>query len=419
MRFIHCADIHLDSPLRGLARYEGAPVEEVRSAPRRAFEQLVDFAIGERVDFVVVAGDLYDGDWQDFNTGLFFTRQMARLGGCGIPAYVLRGNHDASSRITRALRLPDNVHLIDAGKPQTIVDEHLGLAVHGQSFARADVADDLAAAYPRALPGLFNLGMLHTALNGRAGHQPYAPTSLDVLRSKGYDYWALGHVHAREIVATEPWVVFPGNLQGRHIREQGAKGAELVEVRDGVIRSSALAFDVLRWCEIELTIDGLADLDALLDLASTKLRDALAHADDRALAVRVNIIGRGSLHRRLVERPDELRGELRNCAVDLSGGRIWLEKIATDVRPAVDLARLAAGDDPIGLLLQSFETLRGDHGALSEVAQGALADLWAKLPSELSEGDDGARVDSAAELRALLVEAQDELLARLIEGGEA
>src|SRR5262249_30878399 len=105
MRFIHCADIHLDSPLRGLARYEGAPVEEVRSAPRRAFERLIDFAVQERVDFVVVAGDLYDGDWQDFNTGLFFTRQMARLGESGIAAYVLRGNHDASSRITRALRL--------------------------------------------------------------------------------------------------------------------------------------------------------------------------------------------------------------------------------------------------------------------------------------------------------------------------
>lgn len=416
MRFIHCADIHLDSPLRGLERYEGAPVEAVRSAPRRAFEQLIDLAVQERVDFVVVAGDLYDGDWQDFNTGLFFARQMVRLGESGIPAYLLRGNHDALSRITRALRLPANVHLLDAGQPQTIVDEHLGLAVHGQSFAKADVSEDLAAGYPRALPGMFNLGVLHTALTGRVGHQPYAPTSLDVLRSKGYDYWALGHVHAREIVSTAPWVVFPGNIQGRHIREQGAKGAELVEVRDGVIRSSAVALDVLRWREIELPIDGLSTLDALLDLAASKLRAALSQADERALAVRVRMTGRGVLYKQVVARPEQVRGELRSCAIELSGGRIWLEKIATDARPAMDLARLAQGDDPIALLLKDFEGLRADPVALSALAKAALGDLWVKLPSELSEADDGRHAESAAVLRSLLGEAEDELLARLIEG---
>lgn len=417
MRFIHCADIHLDSPLRGLERYEGAPVDEVRSAPRRAFEQLVDFAISERVDFVVVAGDLYDGDWQDFNTGLFFTRQMARLGESGIPAYVLRGNHDAVSRITRALRLPTNVHLLDAAQPQTIVNEHLGLAVHGQSFARADVSEDLAAGYPRALPGMFNLGMLHTALTGRAGHQTYAPTSLDVLRSKGYDYWALGHVHAREIVSTEPWVVFSGNIQGRHIREQGAKGAELVDVQDGRIRTQPIAFDVMRWCQIELAVDGLADRDVLLDIASARLREVLAAAEDRTLAIRLRISGRGPLHKLLNDGRDDVQAELRSCAVELSGGRIWLEKILAETRPDIDMARLAQGDDPVALLLREFERLRNNPADLSTLSKEVLGELWSKLPSDLARDERGQRMDSDAALRSLLVEAEDELLARLIGGG--
>lgn len=189
MRFIHCADIHLDSPLRGLERYEGAPVEAVRGATRRAFENLIQAALRERVDFVVIAGDLYDGDWPDFNTGLFFAKGMAQLGESGIPVYIVRGNHDAASKLTRALPLPKNVHLFPDRAPKTPTDEHLGLTVHGQSFANAAVLDDLAAAYPGAVRGYINLGVLHTSLTGRPGHDNYAHhragTALEGLRLLG------------------------------------------------------------------------------------------------------------------------------------------------------------------------------------------------------------------------------------------
>ncbi|MCB1796433.1 MAG: DNA repair exonuclease, partial [Candidatus Competibacteraceae bacterium] len=108
MRFLHAADLHLDSPLRGLDRYEGAPVDEVRGATRRAFENLIAVARRERVDLVVIAGDLYDGDWPDYNTGLFFIKGVAQLAEEGIPVAIVRGNHDAASRLTKALRLPAN-----------------------------------------------------------------------------------------------------------------------------------------------------------------------------------------------------------------------------------------------------------------------------------------------------------------------
>ena len=107
-KFIHAADIHLDSPLRGLDKYEGAPVESIRGATRRAFANLVSLSISEHVDFVILAGDIYDGDWKDYNTGLFFVKELSRLEEAGIPVVLLYGNHDAQSRITKSLTLPEN-----------------------------------------------------------------------------------------------------------------------------------------------------------------------------------------------------------------------------------------------------------------------------------------------------------------------
>ena len=186
MKFLHAADIHLDSPLRGLDRYEGAPVDEIRNATRRALENLVALAIDEEVDFVILAGDLFDGDWPDFNTGLFFVRQMARLGEKDISVYAVRGNHDAENRFTRKLPWPKNVHFFSSRKPESFPLDGVDVVLHGQSFANRDVQDDLAAAYPSAAPGKINIGVLHTSLDGRVGHASYAPTRLDVLRSRGY-----------------------------------------------------------------------------------------------------------------------------------------------------------------------------------------------------------------------------------------
>jgi len=415
MRFLHCADIHLDSPLRGLERYEGAPVEEVRGATRRAFENLVQFALREKVDFVVIAGDLYDGDWPDFNTGLFFAKGMAQLGESGIAVYVVRGNHDAASKLSRALRLPANVHLLAARAPQTIVNDALGLAVHGQSFATAAVTDDLAAGYPQALRGHFNLGLLHTSMTGREGHEPYAPTTEQVLRAKGYDYWALGHVHAREIVAREPWVVYPGNLQGRNIRERGAKGCELVTVEDGVISTESIALDVLRWNECALDVSELADLDALLDQAQAAVRAHLVAADGRILGLRVRLHGTGSLHRELAARPERVVEQLRAVALDASAGNVWLEKVAIAVRPAQDLARLGQGGDVVALLAQELATL-GSAEPLLDIAREVLKDVRLKLPREVID-DEGLDLEDPAVLLELLREAESEILARL--AGEA
>ena len=276
-RFIHTADLHLDSPLRGLDRYEGAPVEELRGATRRALERIVDLAIAERVAFVLIAGDVYDGDWRDFSTGLFFVRCMGRLRAEGIRVFIVSGNHDAASQISRHIQLPDNVTEFPTGRAASERFEVAGSAVvvHGRGFARRDVSEDLRATYPPPEPGAFHIGLLHTSADGREGHANYAPTTVEALRNHGYDYWALGHVHRREVLSDDPWIVFPGNPQGRHARETGAKGCSLVTVESGRVASvSHRETDVIRWAHLEVSVSDARSLGDIVDEAESTVLGA-------------------------------------------------------------------------------------------------------------------------------------------------
>jgi DNA repair protein SbcD/Mre11 len=421
MRFIHASDLHLDSPLRGLSRYEGAPVDEVRGATRRAFENLVAAALRERVDLVVIGGDLYDGDWPDHNTGLFFVKGVTQLAEEGIPVVIVRGNHDAASKLTKSLRLPRNVYLLADAKPETVVLDQIGVAAHGQSFFTPAVLNDLASAYPASIPDCFNIGLLHTSLNGRPGHDNYAPTTLSVLQGKGYDYWALGHVHAAEIVSREPWVVYPGNTQGRHIRESGAKGCSLISVENGmVLEQKAIALDVMRWETLSLDISALPDLDALLDAATAGIRNRLAQADGRAVAIRIRIAGSGPLHRMLAVQPETVEQQLRSAAIEASNAQVWIEKIELTTRPQLDLDRIAERDDPLGMLVRELRGLAADDAARASVVEEAIRDLQQKLPVELREGPHALLLDAPDALAALLGEVEAEVIARLSgDGGDS
>lgn len=171
--FIHAADIHLDSPLVGLSAYEGAPFELLRGAPRAAFTNLIDEAIREKVNFMIIAGDLYDGDWPDANTGLFFAQEMGRLNRANIPVYIVNGNHDAESKLTKQLALPENVTVFSSRKPETHLIVDINVALHGQSFRDSKTEDNLAINYPKSKSDYFNIGILHTALEGHAAHASY------------------------------------------------------------------------------------------------------------------------------------------------------------------------------------------------------------------------------------------------------
>ncbi|MEM9828574.1 MAG: DNA repair exonuclease, partial [Planctomycetota bacterium] len=284
-RILHAADIHLDSPLQKLARYEGAPVDKIRGASRRALEAMADLAIRQQVDLVVIAGDLYDGDWVDQNTGLFFVRIAGQLVSAGIPLVVIRGNHDAANVMTRSLPLPKNPDgsgiVLSAKRPETRVFDSIDVAVHGRSFPTRAVTENLAVDYPSPHNGYFNLGLLHTALTGAEGHDTYSPCTPEYLTQKGYDYWALGHIHTPADHALEggPPIVFPGNLQGRHAGECGARGCRIIEFdASGKLKQQFHCIDLVRWERCQLDVSSIDHVDDVADLYRDYLEAGLAAA---------------------------------------------------------------------------------------------------------------------------------------------
>jgi hypothetical protein len=408
-RFLHAADIHLDSPMRGLEADPDAPAQLLREATRRAFCNLVCMAIEEKVAFVLIAGDLYDGDWQDYRTGRFFIEQAAKLADCGIPLVMVAGNHDAASIITRHLRLPDGRALLPHEQCGRIELDEPGVIIHGQSFPTPAVTQDLSRNYPDPAPGLFNIGLLHTALNGRTGHDTYAPTSVAALVAKGYDYWALGHVHARETVCRDPWIVFPGNLQGRHIRESGPKGATLVSVRDGrVAKVEPRPLDVLRWCAIEVPLAGEGSFDGVMVRVGEALAAALGEAEGRPIAARVRLTGMTPLHGRLLAEVERVRQGIMAEGVQHGADAVWIESVVIDTAPAVGLDDLRNRPDVIGRLA----------AVLDEMIREAGVDLLGQYPQRLRQRMPGIALPDEHPLAEcggaeLLKRARDLVLARL------
>ncbi|MEW6520519.1 MAG: DNA repair exonuclease [Thermodesulfobacteriota bacterium] len=414
-KFLHTADIHLDSPLKGLEAYEDAPLEEIRGASRRAFDQLIDFAVDEEVDFLLIAGDLYDGDWKDYHTGLFLVNRMGRLQRAGIRVFIVAGNHDAASNTTRALPLPDNVSLFSPRKAETKLLDDLRVAVHGQSYAARDVRENLALGYPPRQAGYFNIGLLHTALSGRAGHESYAPCTVDDLRARGYDYWALGHVHQQEVVARDPWIIFPGNLQGRHIRESGAKGATLVTVEEGRVTAvQQREFDVLRWLLAPVDLSACQTIEAVFGQVRQALEAGRAAGEGRPLAVRLMLSGACPVHAELIDRWPRLLDELRGVAA--ASGEVWLEKVLPQTRRRTELAGLVGRDTALAGLLRSLDELPlGAEDLFTLVPD--LPAFKSRLPAELFEGDEPLLADSPGQTETLRAEVRELLAARLLQHG--
>jgi hypothetical protein len=407
-RFIHAADPHLDSPLRGLEAHEGAPVAILRGATRKAFENLVNLAIDEAVNFVVIAGDLYDGDWKDYSTGLFFRGQMVKLQAKGIPVYLIAGNHDAASVISKKLTLPENVHVFSTRTAETMEVPGLAAVIHGRGFPHRAVPENLAVDYPAAVPGKFNLGLLHTSLTGRPDHDTYAPCSEQDLRNKGYAYWALGHIHQPEVISEDPWIVFAGNCQGRHARETGPRGCRLVTVKDSLEVASAewRDLDVVRWQSVEVPLAGVENEAGAIKGIREALSGAVAAAEGRLLATRIHLTGATALHGSLHRDAQHWRAQVQALAQDFGEESVWLERLRVGTRPVYDLAELAARDALTKTVLETLETATHHLPALPDDITEMLDVLPPELRAEVAaEWDPDQRLALMEEVRAIILEA--------------
>jgi DNA repair exonuclease SbcCD nuclease subunit len=336
---------------------------------------------------------------------------MARLKDAGIDVYLIYGNHDAASKLIKQLRPPSNVHIFRASEPQTFSNDELRVAIHGQSFATPEVTEDLSGKYPPPVPGFFNIGVLHTNLGGISEHANYAPCSLDALKNKGYQYWALGHVHNRQILCTDPYIVYPGNSQGRHGKEQGEKSCELVTVADaGAISIEPISTSVVPWIEAVIDAAGCQTSDEVYEKLRTTLAALLSQGKERVTALRLRIAGTTEAHAELNRDPEQVYNEAISIANECGNGLLWVERVQVSTMPCLDREALLMREDPIGEIVRIVAALRQDPTSVAN--DSAIAELRKKLPSEVSEGAESVNLD-ALTLSTALEEAEGLLLARL------
>jgi len=404
--FLHAADLHLDSPLRGLERRPDAPAERLRSATRTALERLVTAAIERKVAFTLIAGDVYDVQ-PAFETYRFLYGQLQRLSAAEIPVALVLGNHDHAGVAPRAGQLPPGVRLLsrEAAESWELVP---GVVVHGRSYPTRDVSEDLSLGYPPPVPGKLNVGLLHTALKGHeGGHDLYAPSSPAGLAAVGYDYWALGHVHSfASLVQDGRRLVFPGNLQGRHAKEPGPRGAVFVDYEGTTLSEPRHeVFDDVRWFHLELDAATLPDDVEPGAVLFDRVRSATsaARSEGRLAAVRLTLRGEAS-RRLLAHTAAELRDAL---AVRMAqDSTLFLEKLCVELE-ATRFDRSEA-ERQLGELAEELVAdpqQRLALGAISDKLRKRLSDVDRPLAQSVPlPGQRGGPLDEA-DARALLQEA--------------
>ena len=311
--FVHAADIHLDSPLRSLAMRNPELAELVGNATRQAFVRVIDLCLREQVDALLLAGDLYDGEQTSMKTARFLADQVRRLHEADIRVFIIRGNHDAVSQITKELVFPETVKVF-SGRAEAVAIERtqadFPVVIHGLSFAEPQAPESLVGKYKPAVEGALNIGILHTSLTGSSGHNPYAPCSLADLQATGFHYWALGHIHKRSVVEGKCTVVMPGMPQGRDINESGVKSVSLVTVADDLsIRVEQRFTSVAQFERVELNTSDIGDWPVLAREIGKALERARADAASDHLVARVHLTGTSPLAWRMRRDVDLLKAE--------------------------------------------------------------------------------------------------------------
>lgn len=402
-RFVHTADLHLDSPLRSLALRDRELAELVAGASRQVLARIVDLCLAESVDALLIAGDLYDGTQTSMKTARFLADQFARLDVAGIRVFVIRGNHDALSRITRELTWPRGVHVFGARAEVVTIDRPgLRIAVQGLSFRKPQAPASLLPQYRAPVPDAVNIGMMHSSLGGAEGHDIYAPCTLADLRQTGFDYWALGHIHKRSVHQGPPMVVMPGIPQGRDMGEAGETSVTLVTVADdGTITAAARPLAVAEFARVSVDIADADDWRGVLARLRSALAQARAAVGADHLVARLRLEGAGALWARLQRDSDLLQAEAAQIAAAI--GRVWIEKVQLD-------AQAPARSGALGELVRLAETEVLPSEAFRAEAETLRAALQRALPPECR--DDFDSLDDALPAQGLA-----DVLARLSADG--
>ena len=382
----------------------------VEAATRVAFANIIDAALSHEVTALLIAGDLFDGKERSARTGAFLITQLDRLREKGIRVFYIKGNHDAENPITGTLELPDNVHVFDASNKKIQLTEDIW--IHGVSFSNPHMPDSLLPKFSAPDSAVVNIAMLHTSLGGAEGHGNYAPCALSELKDMGFDYWALGHIHKRQIHSQSPWVVMPGMPQGRDIGEAGPKSASLLTISDGKINVEEVPTSVVEFCASSLDVTGMESDDGLRDLLRDHLRVKAEALKCNAGVLRLTLYGSPMQYWQIHRDHDYWSVQATELAKET--GRLWIDKLILnlDAPKAEDSAV-----SPIEELSRIMGTIQGETGFTKDIraeVNGVIGDFPPAIRARLLPDEAAAEnlADDLAKAGALGVLAQ-------MKGGEA
>ena len=417
-KFVHAADLHLDSPFTGVLKDATNIATQLRDATFKAYDSIIELCIEQRADALLIAGDVYDGATRSLRAQLQFRDGLQRLEQAGIRAFVCHGNHDPLDGWEAKLDFPPNVVRFGSkvtSEPLNPNDPKSPM-VYGISYPTRDVRESLLSRFPKPESGRYCIGLLHANVGADTGHESYAPCSLEELAGTGYDYWALGHVHTKNVLQhSNPTVAYPGNPQGRHINEDGERGVYVVQVDEqGDTTIDFHPLDVVRWERIDIGIEELSDEQALLDAVDRRVENARSAAGERSLVYRLRFHGRGPIHATLARSGflEEVRQDANDRFADDSAFA-FCERIDDESSAQVDRDELRQRSDLLGDLLRTIdETIAGD----GELKEKLLAELPKLYEHQRARRYLGAGALEELDLVKLLGDAERLLIDELLDG---
>lgn len=417
-KFIHAADLHIESPYKGVSKMNKSLGEALVEQGIKAYEALIQCALDNKIDFLLIAGDSFDSESGSLSAQYRFVRGLEQLNEAQIPVFIICGNHDPLKSWSSYLQLPENVIRFEANEVQqhSVTKEGKKIAeIYGVSFGEKEEYHNLAATYNRKDDAEFSIGMLHGTIAGNKAHTPYCPFDMDNLRASNIDYWALGHIHKREILSeNNPLVVYPGNIQGRHFNETGEKGCSLVEVDHGkVINHDFISLSNIVYEYVNIDVTGMENTS---DFFSTIEKLKKEQTDQsKSYLLRIRLKGKSDLHT-VFANPSDMEGLINelNDSISYHQRFVFIDRIIDESLPIIDLEERAKSSDFIADILHRFKQLESNETEALELIDSIMEEIGSsKVGREINKIDFNKEVQS--EIEELLTRAKWKCIDGLIK----
>ena len=393
VRFIHTADLHLDTPFKGLASWNRDLAYKLKDATFKSYRKIIDLCLKENVDFLIISGDIFESENKPLAAELKFKNELKRLSGREIPVYFICGNHDPLNTWHDIIQLPENVYRFGSDKVEKCTYSKGGKPIadiYGISYQEKVVKDNLALKYkPEGNPSPVSVAVLHGTTGTAGPHENYAPFKVTDVLNKGFNYWALGHIHKRQIIhESDPAIVYPGNHQGRDFGETGAKGCYLVEIdTNSKVKLKFIPVDFIRFEEIIVELKDEDKIDRLPDKIEDNKNNVRDFDNNASYILRVKLTGRTSLHARL-NKP----GEIEILQEHFNEGQLdqrnftWIDRIELDTRPAIDLKQIEKSNDFTAEIIKAFNEYEENSSKLADLIKNIDEEIISyQIKKEITE----------------------------------